>query len=78
MKKNTTLANSAGGTLSPLLSQPSCNFLYASLIFPCFSDSICLAKQQIEEKENKNDGPRSLNLQKLSLVNRIEEKERER
>lgn len=86
-KKTPTLANSAGGTLSPLLSQPSCNFLYASLILPCFSDSICLAKQQSQEKQNQNRPTKSLNLQKLSVesrnaistrVNRIEEKEIEK
>jgi hypothetical protein len=43
-----TLANSAGGTLSPLSSQPSCNFLYASFILPCFSERMCLATEQKE------------------------------
>jgi len=43
-----TFANSAGGTLSPLLSQPSCSFWYASLTLPCFSHNICLNEIKIK------------------------------
>ena len=47
-----TFANSAGGTLSPLTNQPSCNFLKASLIFPCFSHSTCLAEKPVTTQQS--------------------------